>query len=92
MMTVFTNVTSVAIGATGLITVTLSATAGNGTLTLVPVDGSTATGTALAAGTVPTNGSITWICTSAGTTTANTVAIAGKGTILSKYVPSACRT
>ncbi len=87
-----TNVTSVGIGNTGVITVTLSATAGNGTMTLVPVDGTTAAGTALTAGTIPTAGSITWICTSAGTATANAAAIAAKGTILSKYTPSACRT
>ena len=88
-----TNVTGVTIDATsGFITATLSAVAGNGTLILVPVSGTTAAGTALAAGTIPTAGSITWICTSAGTTTANAAAAAQKGTILSKYAPATCRT
>ena len=53
------NVTSVAVaGATGVITVTYTAVAGGGTLTLVP----TSAGAALASGTIPA-GAIEWDCT-----------------------------
>jgi type IV pilus assembly protein PilA len=53
------NVTSVAVAAaTGVITITYTAKAGNGTMTLVP----TAGGAALASGTVPTD-AIAWDCT-----------------------------
>jgi type IV pilus assembly protein PilA len=88
------NVTSVAIAAaTGAITITYTATVGSGgpyTLTLTPVDGSTAAGTALAAGAPPATGSITWICKAAGSTNANAAAVAG--TLPAKYAPAACRT
>ena len=68
------NVTSLATdGTTGNITISYTAAAGGLTLLMEPSSG----GTALAAGTVPTGGSITWACTS--------------GTTLSKYRPSACR-
>ncbi|WP_205343140.1 pilin [Denitrificimonas caeni] len=92
------NVASVAIAeATGNITITYDASIDGGkTLVLVPVDGTTAAGIALAgtatASTIPSTGSITWICTSATTITANAVALAAKGTIASKYVPAVCRT
>lgn len=92
------NVASVAIDqTTGTVTITYQAAIdGGATLTLVPVDGSVAAGTALAgtatASTVPTNGSISWICASTGTTTANAAAKAKKGSIQDKYVPASCRT
>jgi type IV pilus assembly protein PilA len=86
------NVASLAIDATtGAITITYQTAIDNGaTLTLTPVDGSTAAGVALAAGTIPSAGSISWICKAAGSTNANTAATAG--TIKSKYVPASCRT
>ena len=60
------NVTSVAINSTtGEITITYTASAGNGTLLLTP----TAGGSALAGGTVP-SGSVTWEC-KAGTISTN---------------------
>jgi len=63
--------------ATGVITVTTSAKAGNGTITFVPTsDGAALAGTATAS-TVPTGASITWNCTG--------------GTIVSKYRPAQCR-
>lgn len=75
-------VTSVAItAATGEITITYTATAGNGTLILAPRDGANP----LAVGTVPTN-NITWNCNAAGSTKAGTV-----GTLLSKFAPASCR-
>ena len=92
------NVAKVEIAeATGAITITYDSTIDGGkTLVLFPVDGTTATGKKLTgsatASTVPTTGSITWICTSTGTTTANADAKSAKGTIADKYVPASCRT
>ena len=88
------NVASITINATsGFITITYDASIdGGATLTLTPVDGTVAAGTALVAGTPPGTGSVTWICTSTGTTTANAAAKTNKGTIQDKYVPAACRT
>ena len=92
------NVSGVTIDqAKGFITITYDASIDGGkNLVIFPVDGSTATGTALAgtstASTVPSNGSITWICMSTGTTTANAAAKTNKGTISDKYVPAVCRT
>jgi len=75
--------------ATGEITITYAATAGNGTLILAPRDGGAA-GAALAgtatASTIPTN-AISWNCNSAGSNKAGS-----KGTILAKYVPAECRS
>ncbi len=88
------NVASVAISAAnGAITITYTTTvaaAGSNTLILTPVAGSTSAGIALVSGTIPTSGSISWICKSAGSTNANAAAAAG--TILAKFVPASCRT
>ena len=92
------NVTSVAIAqATGQITITYTAAGGGvagATLILTPLNGSAAAGTALAgtatASTIPTAGSITWVCKSAGSTNANAAATAG--TLLAKYAPATCRS
>ena len=79
-----TNVSSLAVnGANGEILITYTAAATGSTLSLNPRDG----GVALASGTIPTGGSITWRCQSAGSTSA----CGTSGTILGKYVPSACR-
>ena len=79
-----TNVSSLAVsGTTGEILITYTAAATGSTLSLNPRDG----GVALASGTIPTGGSITWRCQSAGSTSA----CGTSGTILGKYVPSACR-
>ncbi len=66
---------------TGVITITYTAAAGgvDTTLLLTPSSG----GTALAAGTVPTGGSINWSCTGSTTTVG--------GTSLAQYRPSVCR-
>jgi type IV pilus assembly protein PilA len=90
------SVTSVAINGgagagNGEITITYTtkvAAAGANTLVLVPLDGDSATGVALTPGTPPTNGSITWLCESAGSTAAKASVPA---TILGKYVPANCR-
>ena len=90
------NVSDVAIdAATGRITITYTGAVSSGkTLILNPVDGSTAAGVALSGSTtssaVPTAGSVTWICASVGSTSANTNI--AKGTLEDKYVPAACRT
>ena len=90
------NVKSVEISeSTGAITITYASTIDGGkTLKMSPVDGSTASGTALvgtsSGSTIPTAGSVTWICKSAGSTNANSGAAAG--TIADKYVPASCRT
>ena len=86
------NVSSVAIDSgTGAITITYKSTiASGGTLILTPVDGGPS-GTALSGtasgSTIPTAGSITWNCKSAGSTTGTGTS----GTINGKYVPAECR-
>ncbi|GAB2727669.1 pilin [Comamonas sediminis] len=90
------NVASVSIAqATGQIIITYqSAIDGGKTLIMTPLNGSRDAGTALAGtatgSTIPTAGSITWVCASAGSTVTNSAV--GKGTIASKYVPAECRT
>ena len=90
------NVASVAIAATtGQITITYAAAIDGGkTLILTPLDGSRTAGSALVgtatASTIPTAGSITWVCASSGSTISN--AAVAKGTIADKYVPAECRT
>ena len=88
------NVSSVAVDdSTGVITISYTTTvapSGANTLTLTPVNGSTAAGAALVAGVPPSAGSISWICKAAGSTNANTNATAG--TLLAKYTPAACRS
>ena len=82
------SVSGVAIDSTnGEITISYTtkiAAANANTLVLAPLDGTTA----LAAGTPPTTGSITWYCNSSATTSTSTGA---KGTIAGKYVPAECR-
>ena len=90
------NVASVSIVQdTGRIVITYqSAIDGGNTLILTPLDGARADGAALAGtatgSTIPTAGSITWVCASTGSTVAN--ANVAKGTIADKYVPAECRT
>ncbi|HCX80228.1 MAG TPA: pilus assembly protein [Rhodoferax sp.] len=85
------NVASVAIDQTsGRITITYDATIDSGhTLTLTPLDGTAALAGTAASSTIPTAGSIKWVCASAGSPT---VANVTNGTLLSKYVPANCRT
>lgn len=92
------NVAKVEIDPTnGFITITFDATvAGGNYLRLVPIDGDAATGTLLTgtatASTVPSTGSVAWVCMSATTVTPYVNAKPKKGTIVDKYVPAACRT
>lgn len=80
------NVSSVAISATGVITITYTARAGGGTLILTPSYGA---GVGLAAGTIPTE-AIKWDCGAAGHTAATNY-LGGAGTLLAKYAPANCR-
>ncbi len=89
------NVASLGIDETaGFITITYdNAIDGGATLILTPLDGNRAAGTALVGtatgSTIPTAGSITWVCASATSTVANTAV--EKGSIVDKYVPAECR-
>jgi type IV pilus assembly protein PilA len=84
------NVTSIAIGATGAITITYTPRAGNGTVILTPVDGGPG-GTVLAVGTIPTGGVLSWNCKAAGATADGAVRRGAVGTQLAQFVPSECR-
>ena len=83
------NVQSVAIGAgTGIITITTTANAGNGTLTLAP----NVAGAALPLGTVaftPADGAMTWRCAALGAV--NLAVGQAAGTLPAKFAPSECR-
>jgi type IV pilus assembly protein PilA len=80
------NVSSIAISGSGVITITFTAIAGNGTLVLTPSYGNA---TALVAGTPPTD-AIKWDCGAAGHT-AKTGYLGGVGTLASQYAPANCR-
>ncbi len=88
------NVASVGITpSTGAITITYASTvAAGGTLILNPIDGSSTSGAVLTGtttgSTIPTTGSITWNCKSAGSTATY---VGTSGTIEAKYVPAECR-
>lgn len=91
------NVTGITIDqAAGFVTITYATNivgAAN-TLVLNPIDGSQTAGTVFSGGTakattVPTSGSISWTCTSAGSPS---TVLGTKGTIPAKYVPAVCRT
>jgi type IV pilus assembly protein PilA len=83
------NTTSVVIApVTGIITITTTAAAGNGTLTIAP----NVAGAALPDGTTnftPPQGAVTWTCAAA----AKTALAAGQaaGTLAARFAPSECR-
>lgn len=91
------NVASVGIDqATGAITITYGASIDGGgkTLVLNPIDGSKTTGTPFSGGTatattIPTSGSVSWTCKSAGSPAA---VLGTAGTLQGKYVPAECRS
>jgi len=88
------NITSVLITpATGLITITTTNAAGNGTLTLMPAINVAGVLTQLpggAAAFVPLQGAMQWRCASAGATTnLNPGQVAG--TLAARFAPSECR-
>ena len=85
------NVTGVAITpGTGVITVTMTAAAGNGTLIITP---NAPVGTALPVGTAaftPPNDSVAWRCMAAGAAAAGFAGTAA-GTLPARFAPSECR-
>jgi type IV pilus assembly protein PilA len=85
------NITSVDIAAaTGIITITTTAAAGNGTLFLVPYTGGAATPAALPAGgaafTPPTD-AVSWRCRAAD----STFTLGAAGTLAARFAPGECR-
>ena len=89
------NVAAIAITpATGLITVTMTNNAGNGTLTIMPYTGAALPGTALPAGAAsfqPPQDSIKWRCASAQTVAATLATGQAAGTLESRFAPAECR-
>ncbi|MET3178258.1 UNVERIFIED_ORG: type IV pilus assembly protein PilA [Variovorax guangxiensis] len=87
------NVTGIAIDATtGQITVTMTAAAGNGNLTLMPYTGAALPGTALPVGTAaftPPADSAKWRCSAAGVTTLATGQTVG--TLPARFAPAECK-
>lgn len=87
------NITSIAIDpATGGITITTTAAAGNGTLTIWPYTGNALPGTALPVGTAaftPPADSAKWRCAAAGVTTLATGQTAG--TLPARFAPAECK-
>ena len=79
VVTAFVSALSVA--ANGEITVSMNASAGNGSLVLAPRDGAAA----LTEGVIPGN-AIVWHCNAAGSVRAGSV-----GTLSSRYAPGECR-
>jgi type IV pilus assembly protein PilA len=75
------SVTALQVASNGEITVTMAATAGNGTLVLAPRDGASS----LAAQQIPVN-PITWNCNAAGSTKGGT-----NGNLQAKFAPAECR-
>ena len=81
------NVTSIGITqATGLITITYPAAAGNGTIIITPTSSGAALAGTASGSTVPVGGSINWSCANDGVTLATLT-----GTVLAKYRPAQCR-
>ena len=87
------NVTSVAIApATGIITVTMTNNAGNGTLTIAPYLGATLPGNALPVGTAafqPPADSVKWRCAATGATPLAVGQAAG--TLPARFAPAECK-
>ena len=82
--------------AAGYITITFDSSIDGGgkTLILNPIDGGKTSGAVFTGGTattspIPTSGSISWTCTSAGSPAA---VLGQKGTLAGKYAPAECRT
>ncbi|WP_370686735.1 pilin [Acinetobacter harbinensis] len=87
------NVASITIASTtGQITIAYTpkvAAAGSNTLILTPLDATSALVGTATSSTIPTNGSINWVCRSAGASTS--IANTGTGTLPAKYAPAECR-
>jgi len=75
------HVDTLSVNAAGELTVTMSASAGNGTLVLAPRDG----GQALVQGVIPAN-ALVWNCNAAGSVKGGSV-----GTLPARFAPPECR-
>ena len=71
---------------TGVITITYTAGAGNGTILVTPTSGSAALVGTTTSSTVPTGGSVNWSCATNGVDLATAT-----GTLIAKYRPAQCR-
>jgi type IV pilus assembly protein PilA len=89
------NVASVVITpATGLITVTTTAAAGGGTLTIMPYTGAALPGTALPPGAAtftPPADSVKWRCAAAGVAAAQLATGQAAGTLPARFAPAECK-
>ena len=90
------NLSSISIAPqTGVITITTSKAAGNGSLLLVPFTGSAAAATALpdatADYTAPEQGAVAWRCLAKGATVPTGLTVASAATLEAKYAPAECR-
>ncbi|MBY0455642.1 MAG: pilin [Burkholderiaceae bacterium] len=90
-----TNITSIGVAAvTGLITVTTTVAAGNGTLTIMPYTGAALPGTALPVGTAaftPPADSTKWRCAAFGTPAATLAVGQAAGTLPARFAPAECK-
>ena len=90
------NLSSIAVEAkTGVITITTSKAAGNGSLLLVPFTGTTAAATGLPDATaefaVPDQGTVSWRCLAKGATGPTGLTLAAAASLEARYAPSECR-
>ncbi len=90
------NLSNISIAAkTGIITLTTTKAAGNGTLLLIPYTGTSAAATALPDATadfsVPEQGAVAWRCLAKGATAPTGLSIASAATLAAKYAPAECR-
>ncbi len=89
------NIASIAITpGTGLITVTTTAAAGGGTLTIMPYTGGALPGTALPVGTAaftPPADSVSYRCAAAGVVAAQLATGQAAGTLPARFAPSECK-
>ena len=90
------NLSSISIAPqTGIITITTTKAAGNGSLLLVPFTGSAAAATALPDATgdfsIPEQGAVAWKCLTKGATVPSGLTVASAPTLEAKYAPAECR-
>ena len=90
------NVASIAVEAsTGVITITTTAQAGNGSLKLIPYTGSVDAATALPDATAnfvpPSGANVAWRCVAEGASPPSGVNLSAAATLPAKWAPSDCR-
>ena len=90
------NVQSISVDKqTGVITITTSKAAGNGSLLLVPFTGTSAAATALPDATadfsVPDQGAVAWRCLAKGAKAPTGLTLSAAATLEGKYAPAECR-